>query len=154
MRASGRTIFRISLGVMSSTISVLLMVSLVDENRRPSTGKSPRPGMRVALLVVGTGLTGSIYVVCAPMLGEFTPVSQRGAMLAIYGAIYTLAGVAAPIVMGSMEQRAATPREGYISGFVINAVILIVAGLLGLLLLWPGTEKARLSRAAISPKSA
>src|SRR5437762_5636080 len=31
-------------------------------------------GMRVALLVVGTGLTGSIYVVCAPMLGEFTPV--------------------------------------------------------------------------------
>src|SRR5438552_5187692 len=103
-------------------------------------------GMRVALLVVGTGLTGSIYVVCAPMLGEFTPVSQRGAMLAIYGAIYTLAGVAAPIVMGSMVQRAATPLEGYISGFVINAVILIVAGLLGLLLLWPGTEKARLSR--------
>src|SRR5712691_5211218 len=37
VRASGRTIVRISLGVMSSTISVLLMVSLVDENRRRST---------------------------------------------------------------------------------------------------------------------
>src|SRR5436309_4968850 len=49
VRASGRTIVRISLGVMRSTISVLLMVSLVDENRRPSTGNSPRPGTRVAL---------------------------------------------------------------------------------------------------------
>src|SRR6266571_8696041 len=49
VRASGRTIVRISLGVMRSTISVLVMVSLVDENRRPSTGKSPRPGTRVAL---------------------------------------------------------------------------------------------------------
>src|SRR5436190_3257287 len=39
VRASGRTIVRISFGVMRSTISVLVMVSLVDENRRPSTGK-------------------------------------------------------------------------------------------------------------------
>src|SRR5258707_14963997 len=49
VRASGRTMVRISLGVMRRTISVLAMVSLVDENRRPSTGKSPRPGTRVAL---------------------------------------------------------------------------------------------------------
>ena len=34
--------------------------------------------------------------VCPPMLGEFTPVSQRGAVIAIYGAIYTLAGILAP----------------------------------------------------------
>ena len=41
------------------------------------------PGaLTVAILVIGTGLSGSIYVVCAPMLGEFTPVSQRGAVLA------------------------------------------------------------------------
>src|SRR6266571_5156136 len=49
VRASGRTIVRISLGVMRSTISVLVMVSLVEENRRPSTGNSPRPGTRLAL---------------------------------------------------------------------------------------------------------
>ncbi len=40
----------------------------------------------IALLVVGSGLCGSIYVVCPPMIGEFTPVSQRGAVIAIYGA--------------------------------------------------------------------
>src|SRR4030088_361071 len=44
-------------------------------------------GLMIALLVVGSGLCGSIYVVCPPMLGEFTPVAQRGAGLSIYRAI-------------------------------------------------------------------
>jgi MFS family permease len=105
-------------------------------------------GWQIALLVIGTGLTGSIYVVCAPMISEYTPVSQRGTIIAVFGAIYTLAGILAPLVMGSMVQRAATPLEGYFAGFTINAVILIVAGLAGLLLMWPNTEKARLARGA------
>src|SRR5229473_2323071 len=101
-------------------------------------------GLQIALLVAGTGLSGSIYVVCPPMLGEFTPVAQRGAVISIYSAIYTLAGILAPSVMGSVVQHAATPLEGYMTGFTINAVIMIVSGLLGLLLLWPNTERARL----------
>jgi MFS family permease len=104
-------------------------------------------GLQIALLVIGTGLTGSIYVVCAPMISEYTPVSQRGSIIATFGAIYTLAGIMAPLVMGSMVQRAATPLEGYYNGFTINAVLLIVAGIAGLLLMWPNTEKARLARA-------
>jgi MFS family permease len=111
-------------------------------------------GLQIALLVVGSGLCGAIYVVCPPMLGEFTPVSQRGAVIAIYGAIFTLAGVLAPSVMGSVIQRAATQFDGYMTGFTINAVILIVSGLLGLLLLWPNTERARLLREAPQPKFA
>ena len=92
---------------------------------------------QIAMLVVGAGLSGSIYVVCPPMLGEFTPVAQRGAVIAIYGAIYTLAGIIAPFVMGSVIQYAAVPLEGYLTGFTINASILIVSGVAGLLLLWP-----------------
>jgi MFS family permease len=105
-------------------------------------------GQQIALLVVGSGLCGSIYVVCAPMIGEFTPVSQRGAVIAIYGAIYTLAGIVAPMVMGNMIQRASRPLDGYMSGFTINAAIMIASGLLGLLLLWPNTERERLLGAA------
>jgi len=111
-------------------------------------------GLQIALLVVGSGLCGSIYVVCPPMLGEFTPVSQRGAVISIYGAIYTLAGIAAPFVMGSVIQHAAVPLDGYMTGFTINAVILVVSGLLGLLLLWPNTERARLMVHATQPKFA
>jgi hypothetical protein len=40
------------------------------------------------------------------------------------------------------------------TGFTINAVILVVSGLLGLLLLWPNTERARLTGEAPQPKFA
>jgi MFS family permease len=112
-------------------------------------------GLQVAILVVGTGLSGSIYVVCPPMLSEFTPVSQRGAVISIYGALYTLAGILAPSVMGKVIQNAGGLLEGYVTGYTINAVILIGSGLLGLLLLWPNTERARLvAQAAAQPKFA
>ena len=81
-------------------------------------------------------------------------MQQRGAVIAIYGAIFTLAGILAPFVMGSMIQRAAVPLEGYMTGFAINAVIMIASGLLGLLLLWPNTERARLIGEVPQPKFA
>ena len=111
-------------------------------------------GLMIAILVVGSGLCGAIYVVCPPMLGEFTPVLQRGAVISIYSAIYTLAGILAPSVMGTVIQHAATPFEGYMTGFTINAVVMIVSGLLGLLLLWPNTERARLMGEVPQPKFA
>ena len=111
-------------------------------------------GLQIALLVIGSGLCGSIYVVCAPMLSEFTPVAQRGAVIAIYGAIYTLAGILAPWVMGGVIQRASGLLDGFMTGFTINAGILIVAGLLGLLLLWPNTERERLMGEVPQPKFA
>lgn len=111
-------------------------------------------GLQIALLVIGSGLCGSIYVVCPPMLGEFTPVQQRGAVIAIYGAIYTLAGIIAPSVMGAVIQHAAVPVDGYMTGFTINAVVMAVSGLLGLLLLWPNSERARLLAQAAQPKFA
>ena len=111
-------------------------------------------GLQIAFLVVGSGLCGSIYVMCPPMIGEFTPVSQRGAVISIYGALYTLAGIIAPLTMGAVIKHAATPLEGYMTGFIINAAIMIASGVLGLLLLWPNTERARLAASAVEPKFA
>ncbi len=111
-------------------------------------------GLQIAFLVVGSGLCGSIYVMCPPMIGEFTPVSQRGAVISIYGALYTLAGIIAPLTMGAVIKHAATPLEGYMTGFTINAVIMVASGVLGLVLLWPNTERARLAAAATQPKFA
>jgi len=112
-------------------------------------------GLQIALLVFGSGLCGSIFVVCSPMIGEFTPVSQRGAMIAIYGALFTLAGVVAPYAMGSVIQHSTDLLAGYMTGFTINAVIMASSGVLGLLLLWPNTERARLlGQQAAQPKFA
>jgi sugar phosphate permease len=101
--------------------------------------------LQVALIVIGPGLCGSIYVVCGPMLSEFTPVSQRGAILAIYGAIYTLAGIIAPYVMGNIIQGSGNMLDGYMKGFTINACVMIASGIAGLLLLRPNAERARLT---------
>jgi MFS family permease len=111
-------------------------------------------GLQIALLVFGSGLAGSIYVVCAPMLAEFTPVSQRGAVISIYTAVYTLAGILAPSVMGSVIQRAGGMLDGYMLGFSINAAVMVASGLLGLLLLWPNTERARMMAQSAQPKFA
>jgi hypothetical protein len=56
--------------------------------------------------------------------------------------------------MGSVIQRAAVPLDGYMTGYTINAVIMVTSGVLGLLLLWPNTERARLMREAPQPKFA
>jgi MFS family permease len=111
-------------------------------------------GVQIALLVIGSGLCGSIFVVCPPMLGEFTPVSQRGAVISICGAIYTLAGILAPWVMGKAIQGAEGLLEGYMTGFTINAGIMVASGVLGLMLLWPNTERARLMGQVSRPEFA
>jgi MFS family permease len=118
---------------------VLLLLPLVEA-----------PVMRIALVVLGTGLSGAIYVVCPAMIGEFTPTAQRGATMAIYGALYTLSGVIAPFTMGKMIDAYPTAQKlaGYLAGFNILAVILIASGLAGLLLLWPNRDKARFLPAA------
>ena len=100
----------------------------------------------IALLMLGTGLTGPIYVVCAPMLSEFTPVVQRGAVIAIFGAIYTLAGVVAPFANGSIIEAAVTPLAGYHTGFMVCAAMQIAGGLAGLALMWPAADRARIAR--------
>jgi hypothetical protein len=52
-------------------------------------------------------------------------------------------------------KHAATPMDGYMTGFIINAVVMVASGLLGLLLLWPNSERARLlAQQAVRPKFA
>ncbi|MBR0966492.1 MFS transporter [Bradyrhizobium diazoefficiens] len=141
MMARGYTT-RISRGVLGSV--PLIIGGLILATMPYAQGA----GLQIALLVIGSGLCGAIYVVCPPMLGEFTPTSQRGAVIAIYGALYTLSGIIAPNVMGTVIQRAGSMLDGYMTGFTINAVVMISSGVIGLLLLWPNTEKARLTRGA------
>jgi MFS family permease len=101
------------------------------------------PPWQIALLVVGGGLSGSIYVVCPPIIAGFTPVSQRAAVMAIFIAIHTSAGILAPAVMGSVIETAATTLEGYFTGYTITALVQLLGGLAGMVLLWPQSETMR-----------
>ena len=53
-----------------------------------------------------------------------------------------------------MIQRSGSMIDGYMTGYTINAVIMVGSGLLGLALLWPNTEKARLARGATTQAGA
>jgi MFS family permease len=99
------------------------------------------PAWQVLLIVIGGGLCGSIFVVCPPIISAFTPVTQRAAMIAIYVAIHTSAGVFAPIVTGSVIESAASPRDGYYMGYTITALFQLLGGVAGLLLLWPAEHR-------------
>jgi MFS family permease len=105
---------------------------------------------KIALLVVGTGLTGPIYVVCAPMISEFTPIRQRGAVIAIFGAIYTVAGIIAPFVSGSLIEGASSPLAGYETGYLVTAAMQLAGGIAGLLLMRPAADQERIRRHRIA----
>jgi predicted MFS family arabinose efflux permease len=98
---------------------------------------------QIVLVVVGGGLCGSIFVVCPPIISSFTPVTQRAAVIAIFVAIYTSAGIFAPIVTGSVIESAATVLQGYYTGYTITGFVQLLGGLAGLLLLWPTTQDTK-----------
>ena len=114
----------------------------------PFIASVPDPGVKVALLVVGSAI-GSTVFVCVPMIvSELTPQSQRAAMLAIATSIYTSAGVIAPWAMGRVIQEAANRQAGYEQGFVILGGLLLAGGLIGLLFTRPEAARVRLAAKA------
>src|SRR5579871_5856815 len=115
----------------------------------------PSPGVKIALLVFGSAIGSTIYVVIPMIVSELTPQSQRAGMLAIVNSVITFAGVLAPIVMGTMVQNAATPRAGFEQGYVVFGVLLLAGGLIGLLFIRPEADRKRLAAhaAAMLPTS-
>lgn len=94
---------------------------------------------------VGMAFPSIIYVISHAIIGEITPVSQRGALLAISNAIGTTAGLIAPYVMGSLIETAATPLDGFNQGFVVCGLIMLAGGTVGIIFIQPEREAQRLA---------
>ena len=117
---------------------------------------APNVATTMILIIAGTTLPSVAYTLLPPILGEITPASQRGAMLAITSAVGTSAGIVAPYLMGSVIEGAASAAEGYSLGFVVCGIVTLIGGLIGLAFLRPEAERARLAlrmnaSAAIAP---
>ena len=101
-------------------------------------------------LVVMTFAIGSVIYTLGPaLIGEISPVRQRGAMLGISNAIYTLAGLAAPWVMGHIIDVGANPAEGFRSGFEFGGSIILVGGLLAMALINPERDLERFRQTGV-----
>jgi ACS family D-galactonate transporter-like MFS transporter len=105
------------------------------------------PMLNLALLVFGISVPSVIYVLSPAIVSEFTPVSQRGAMLTIITAVATSAGLLAPNVMGRIIESGATASEGFHRGFLICGVVSLIGGLVGMAFLRPEAETARFAAA-------
>ena len=114
----------------------------------------PGSALKIAMVVVGIAVPSVIYIMGHAMVSEFTPVSQRAALLAINNAVATSAGLIGPYVMGSVVQDAikagASAADGYMKGFMICGVVALVGGVIGMLFLRPQHEAARFVQGAPS----
>jgi MFS family permease len=119
----------------------------------PFVAQVSSPEAKIALLVFGAAFGSTIYVVIPMIVSELTPQPQRAAMLAITTSAVTLAGVIAPLAMGSMIEKAATPLIGYEQGYTILGGLLIAGGIIGLLFIRPEADRKRLAAHAVSTPS-
>jgi ACS family D-galactonate transporter-like MFS transporter len=103
----------------------------------------PTIPLKIAATTLGISLPAVIYVVSPAVVGEITPVAQRGALLAIGNAVGTSAGLLAPYIMGSVIETAATPLDGFNTGYVICGITMLAGGIIGMALMRPEREALR-----------
>jgi len=103
------------------------------------------PGVpaKIALTTCGVALPSVIYVIANAVVSEIVPVAQRGALLAIGTAVSTTAGLLAPYIMGSVVETAATPLNGFNTGFMICGFVMLIGGGIGMMLMRPERETTR-----------
>jgi len=98
---------------------------------------------KIALTTIGVALPTVISVIANAVVSEIVPVAQRGALLAIGTAVSSSAGILAPYVMGSVVEAAATPLDGFNTGFMICGVVMLVGGIIAMALVRPERETMR-----------
>lgn len=138
---------RMSRGVLACATVVLGGCTL------PFVAVMPTPALKIAVLVFGGAIGSTVYVVLPMIVSELTPQPQRAGMLAITTSIVTFAGVLSPAVMGLIIQHAKTPVAGYETGYVILGLLLLAAGIIGLLFIRPEADRKRLAAHAVANPS-
>jgi MFS family permease len=107
--------------------------------------------LQIVLVMVAFASGSVIYTLGPALIGEISPVGQRGAMLGISNAFYTLAGLLAPWIMGRIVDVGANPQEGFGTGFEFAGLLIAGGGLAAMLLIDPEADLARFDASA-SPK--
>jgi MFS family permease len=92
--------------------------------------------IKIGILAFAIGLTPIIYSLGPAILAEVVPPPQRGAMLAINNSIASMAGIAAPVVTGTLIQ-GIPGATGYEIGFALCGGLMVIGGMLGLRLIDP-----------------
>lgn len=103
---------------------------------------APTGSLKTTFLAIAFGVGACVIPASQTVIGEITPVRQRGAVLGIYVAVYSLTGVIAPMITGAVVQSADAPEAGFNQIFIGSAILSLVAGLLCAVLVNPERDRA------------
>lgn len=104
--------------------------------------------LKLVLVVLSFSIGSVIFTLGSTLIGEISPPGQRGAMLGITNSVHTLAGLAAPVVMGAIVDVGANPSAGFSEGFLFAGAFVSAAGLAAILLINPEADLMRFRRRA------
>jgi MFS family permease len=105
--------------------------------------------IKIGILALAIGLTPIIYSLGPALLAEVVPASQRGAMLAINNSVASMAGIAAPVVTGTLIQ-GIQGAAGYEVGFALCGALMVFGGLIGFWLIDPARSVQSLRPIAVA----
>ncbi len=101
---------------------------------------------QIPLVMVAFAVGSVTYALGPPLIGEISPVHQRGAMLGICNGTFTLAGLIAPWLMGHIVDVGANPAQGFRDGFMFAGLLIVAGGVLAMILINPNRDLERFRR--------
>jgi MFS family permease len=127
---------RISRGLFACACILLAGASMILLSR------SHTPWLQIPLVMLAFGIGAVIYSLGPPLLSEITPVRQRGAILGLSNAVFSLAGLIAPWLTGHIVDIGLDPAEGFRQGFLFGGCLICVGGLIAAVLIKPASDLA------------
>jgi MFS family permease len=131
---------RISRGLLTSGSVVLSGVAMI------LLAKSSGAVEQLPLVMVAFAVCGIAYALGPTLIGEISPVHQRGAMLGISNGIFTTAGLVAPWLMGHIVDVGVNPAQGFRDGFMLGGLLIAAGGVVAMALIHPESDLARFKR--------
>ncbi|MDI3418146.1 MFS transporter [Streptomyces luteolus] len=98
-------------------------------------------GAKTALVALGFGVGGSYATIAATTVAELATPARSGGALGVMNAVVTLAGLAAPAVVGALVDAQGT--GGYQSAIVLAGLLLAVGAAASFLLVDPDRDATR-----------
>ncbi|MEU2249163.1 MFS transporter [Streptomyces sp. NPDC019224] len=96
---------------------------------------------KTVLIALGFGFGGSYAAVAATTISELAPPTRRGGALGVMNALVTMAGLAAPAVVGALVDAQGT--DGYQNAVVLSGLLLVLGSAASFWFIDPARDAAR-----------
>ncbi|MFJ8861811.1 MFS transporter [Streptomyces sp. NPDC102451] len=92
-------------------------------------GMAGRGPLLIVLIVCGASLTTGGMGLAYATVSDVAPAGQRGLVMSCVVAAFSVGGMVAPLVLGNLIDSAATPLDGYSTGFLLIGAVLVIGSL-------------------------